>query len=158
MLVKKALLGLSLCAFASLAAAQMPTYGPSDVTLEQAKKIAAAAAAHAEKNKWPMAIAIVDRHGVLVYFERMTDTQIGSVDVALDKAKSAGMFRRPTRVFEEGIAKGRNALLGLKGAATVTGGVPIMAGGKVIGGIGVSGATGDQDEETAIAGTKAVQM
>ena len=99
-----------------------------------------------------MAVAIVDRHGVLVYFERMDDTQIGSVEVALDKARSAGMFRRPTRAFEEGVAKGRVALLGLKGAVTITGGMPIVVGGKVIGGIGVSGALGDQDEETAKAG------
>lgn len=155
--MKKLVLGLALSGLTTLACAQMPTYG-GDVTLEQAKKVAASAVAHAEKNKWPMAIAIVDRHGFLVYFERMNDTQTGSVEVALDKAKSAGMFRRPTRVFEEGIAKGRNALLGLRGASTITGGVPIIVGGKVIGGIGVSGATADQDEETALAGTKVLSM
>lgn len=151
MSARKLLLGLALGAFATVASAQMPTYG-GDVTIEQAKKITAGAIAHAQKNKWLMAVAIVDRHGVLVYFERMDDTQIGSVEVALDKARSAGMFRRPTRVFEEGVAKGRVALLGLKGAAPITGGMPIVVGGKVIGGIGVSGATGDQDEETAKAG------
>jgi uncharacterized protein GlcG (DUF336 family) len=101
-----------------------------------------------------MALAIVDRHGFLVYFEKMDDTQTGSVQVALDKAKAAGMFRRPTRAFEEGVAKGRVALLGLTGATPITGGVPIMVGGKVIGGVGVSGGTGDQDEEVAIAGVK----
>jgi uncharacterized protein GlcG (DUF336 family) len=136
-----------------IAFAQAPSYGV-DVTMEQAKKIAAASIAHAQKNKWPMALAIVDRHGFLVYFEKMDDTQTGSVQVALDKAKAAGMFRRPTRAFEEGVAKGRVALLGLTGATPITGGVPIMVGGKVIGGVGVSGGTGDQDEEVAIAGVK----
>lgn len=152
MLIRKFVLGLAIGAFTSVASAQMPTYGTSDVTLDQAKKIVAGSLAHAQKNKWPVAIAVVDRHGFLVYFERMDDTQTGSVEIALDKAKTAGMFRRASRVFEEGVAKGRNALLGLKGATPITGGVPIIVGGKVIGGIGVSGVTSDQDEEVAKAG------
>lgn len=145
----------SFALFAAHAAAQAPSYGPS-VGIDDAKKIAAAAVAEAKKNSWNMAIAIVDNNGFLVYFEKMDDTQSGSVQIAIDKAKTSGMFRRPSRVFEEGVAKGRVALLGLTGAMPITGGVPAMKGGRVIGGIGVSGATGDQDEQVAKAGAGAL--
>lgn len=155
--MKKSIAGLAFALSAGVAFAQVPSYGDRDVTVDQAKKIVAGSVAHAQKNKWPVAIAVVDRHGFLVYFERMDDTQTGSVDIALDKAKSAAMFRRPTRAFEEGIAKGRNALLGLRGATPITGGVPVMAGGKIIGGVGVSGVTADQDEEIAKAGLGGTQ-
>jgi uncharacterized protein GlcG (DUF336 family) len=148
----KLMLGLALSAFASIGFAQQPTYGPTDVTADQAKKIVAGSIAHAKQKGWPVAIAVVDRHGFLVYFERMEDTQTLSVQVAIDKAKTSGMSRRPSRVFEEGVAKGRNALLGLGGVTPITGGVPITVGGKVIGAIGVSGVTSDQDEEVAKAG------
>lgn len=103
-----------------------------------------------------MAIAVVDNHGFLVYYERMDDTQTASVDVAIDKAKAAAMYRRPTKAFEDGIAKGRTALLGLRGATPIEGGVPVTVAGKVIGGIGVSGANADQDAQAAIAGLKAL--
>ena len=146
---------LAFALYATIASAQAPSYGPS-ITLDSAKKVAAAAAAEAKKNNWNMAIAIVDTGGYLVYYERLDDTQSGSVQIALDKAKTAAMFRRPSRVFEEGVAKGRVALLGLTGAIPITGGVPIMSGGKVVGGIGVSGATGDQDEQCAKAGAAAM--
>ena len=135
----------------TVAGAQAPSYGAS-VNLEQAKKIAAGGIAEARKNNWPIAIAIVDNHGFLVYFEKMDDTQTASVQIALDKAKSASMFRRPTRAFEEGMAKGRIALLGLTGATPITGGVPIVVGGRIVGGVGVSGVTSDQDEQVAKAG------
>ena len=105
-----------------------------------------------------MAIAVVDNHGFLVYYERMDDTQTASVGVALDKAKAAAMYRRPTKVFEDGIAKGRVALLGLSGATPIEGGLPIMSGGKVIGAIGVSGANSDQDAQAAAAGLKAAGL
>ena len=135
----------------TVAGAQAPSYCAS-VNLEQAKKIAAGGIAEARKNNWPIAIAIVDNHGFLVYFEKMDDTQTASVQIALDKAKSASMFRRPTRAFEEGMAKGRIALLGLTGATPITGGVPIVVGGRIVGGVGVSGVTSDQDEQVAKAG------
>ena len=147
-------LGVTLFAlFAGQALAQ--SYGPS-VGIDGAKKMAAAALAEAKKNNWNVAIAIVDNHGFLVYYEKMDDTQTASPQIALDKAKSAAMFRRPTRVFEDGIAKGRVALLGLTGATPITGGVPIMKDGKVLGGIGVSGVTSDQDEQIAKAGLGAM--
>jgi glc operon protein GlcG len=153
----KIIFGIMLSGFVTFAAAQpRPPYG-ADVTLEQAKKIAAATVAESQKNSWRMAIAIVDNHGMLVYFERMADTQTASVQVALDKAQAAAMYRRPTKAFEDGIAKGRTALLGLRGATPIEGGLPIMLGGKVIGGIGVSGANSDEDAAAAVAGLKVLQ-
>ena len=152
--MKKIILGLSLAAFAAFAVAQeRPPYGP-DISLDQAKQIAAGAAAESKKNGWRMAIAIVDNHGFLIYYERMEDTQTASGQIAIDKAQAAATFRRPTKAFEDGVAKGRNALLGLRGATPIEGGLPIMSGGKVIGGIGVSGANSDQDAAAAMAGLK----
>jgi len=150
--------GIAFALFAlGTVAQERPPYG-TDVGLDLAKKIAAGANAESKKNGWRMAIAVVDNHGFLVYYERMDDTQTASVDVALDKAKAAAMFRRPTKAFEDGIAKGRNALLGLRGATPIEGGLPIMSGGKVIGGIGVSGAAADQDSAAAAAGLKAAGL
>jgi glc operon protein GlcG len=141
--------------FAGLVSAQdRPPYGP-EITVDMAKKIAAGAVAESKKNNWRMAISIVDNHGFPVYFERMDDTQTASVQVALDKAKAAAMFRRPTKAFEDGIAKGRVALLGLGGATPIEGGVPIISNGRVIGAIGVSGANSDQDAAAATAGITA---
>lgn len=138
---------------ASVASAQVPSYGPS-VNLEQAKRAIAAGVAEARKNNWPVAIAVMDNAGQLVAFEKMDDTQSASVEVAQDKGRSAAIFRRPTKVFEDLVA-GAGAgtrILGLKGASPVEGGVPIIAGGKVIGGIGVSGVTSQQDGVVAKAG------
>ncbi len=144
--------------FAGLVSAQeRPPYGP-EITVEQAKKIAAGAAAESKKNGWRMAISIVDNHGFPVYFERMDDTQTASIQIALDKAKTAAMFRRPSKAFEDGIAKGRVALLGLTGATPIEGGAPIMANGRVIGGVGVSGANSDQDAQAAMAGIAAAGL
>jgi glc operon protein GlcG len=150
--------GLTLVAFAlTVAAQERPPYGEA-ITLDTAKKIAAGVVAESKKNGWRMAISIVDNHGLPIYFERMDDTQTGSVEIAVDKAKAAAMFRRPTKAFEDGIAKGRTALLGLRGATPIEGGLPIMAGGKVVGGIGVSGANADQDAAAAMAGLKLIQQ
>jgi glc operon protein GlcG len=147
-------LGLGFALVAAAAVAQdRPPYG-QEIGLEQAKKIAAGAAAESKKNGWRMAIAVVDNHGFLVYYERMDDTQTASAQVAVEKAKAAAMYRRPTKAFEDGIAKGRVALLGLTGATPIEGGLPIMVGGKVVGGIGVSGANSDQDAVAAMAGLK----
>jgi len=154
---KAVLAGIAAAGFAVAAAAQeRPPYGP-DINLDHPKKIAAAANAESKKNGWRMAIAVVDNHGALVYYERMDDTQTASIDVALDKAKAAAMYRRPTKAFEDGIAKGRTALLGLRGATPIEGGLPIMVGGKVIGGVGVSGANSDQDAAAAMAGLKTLE-
>jgi uncharacterized protein GlcG (DUF336 family) len=150
-----ALLAVSVAAFgqAPAAAPANPPYGLS-ISPDAAKKVAAAAVAEARKNKWAMAIAIVDGGGYLVYFERMPDTQLGSVDVALEKAKSAALFRRPTKVFQDTVAGGGAGLrmLGLPGAVPVAGGIPIIVDGKIIGAIGASGGTSEQDDQTAQAG------
>jgi glc operon protein GlcG len=128
-------------------------YGVS-VTPDVAKKAAAAAIVEAKKDNLQMAVAIVDTAGYLVYFERMPDTQLASVEIAIGKAKSATLFRRPTKVFQDGVAAGGVGIrfLGLTGAVPVEGGVPLIVNGKVIGAIGASGGTSDQDGMVANAG------
>ena len=138
----------------ALAFAQaQPMYGPS-ITVETAKKIAPAAIAEAKKNNLTMAIAIVDTHGELVYFERMDEVQQGSVDVAIAKARSAARFKRATKVFQDGLAAGGAGLrlLSLEGAVPVEGGIPLVVGGKIVGAIGASGGTSEQDGVVAAAG------
>jgi glc operon protein GlcG len=128
-----------------------PEYGPS-VTITAAKKIAAGIIAECEKNNWNVAVAIVDTHGFLVYFERMENTQTASMDIAIGKARAAATYRRTTRVFSDVINKGGPATATLPGVFASPGGVPIFVDGKVVGGAGVSGVTGDQDEQCAKAG------
>ncbi len=151
-------------AFSMTALAQTPSpaaivpYGVS-ITADAAKKLAAAAIAEARKNHWEMAVAIVDTAGYLVYFERMPETQIASVDIAQDKARSAALFRRPTKSFQDALAAGGVGLriLALKGAVPVEGGIPLIVGGKVVGAIGASGGSSDQDGLTAQAGAAALK-
>ena len=152
MLKRKVILGSIAALFAVTAAAQdqRPGYGPS-VNITTAKRIAAGVIAECQKNNWNVAVAIVDPHGGLVYFERMEDTQYASLDIAIGKAKAAATYRRPTRVFMEVINK-TPATATLPGVFASPGGVPIMVGGKVIGAAGVSGVTGDQDEQCSKAG------
>ena len=147
-----ALGALALSLLATLAIAQdRPTYGAT-VNLATAKKMATFAAAEAQKNNWKVAIAVVDNHGFLVYYEMMDDTQTASAVVAIDKARSAAIYRRPTRVFEKLVNEGKGSVLALTGMSASSGGLPIVVGGKIIGGIGVSGVAADQDEEVAKAG------
>jgi uncharacterized protein GlcG (DUF336 family) len=127
------------------------SYGPA-VTLDQAKKIAVGAAAEAKKNNWCVVIAIVDTHGFLKYYEMMDDTQTASATVAIEKARTAAMFRRPTKMFEEAIAGGRNAIIGMPVVTPLEGGLPIVVNGKCIGAVGVSGLTSPQDAQVAQAG------
>lgn len=152
--MKKIALGLALASITGLASAQdrRPDYGPS-ITITQAKKIAAGILAECAKNQWNVAVAIVDPHGSLVYFERMENTQYASMDIAIGKAKSAATYRRPTRAFVDAINKGSPATATLPAVFASPGGVPIMVDGKVIGASGVSGVTGDQDEQCAKAGS-----
>jgi uncharacterized protein GlcG (DUF336 family) len=147
----------ALCA--SFALAQMPNpYGPP-ISLEDAKKAAAAALAEARKNNWTMAVAVTDIGGDLVYFEKMDGTQTGSVNVALGKARSAALFKRPTKVFQEIVAGGGNGLriLGLEGAVPIEGGVPLVMDGRIVGAISLSGGTSDQDGQCARAGAEALK-
>jgi len=142
---------------AACATAQVPQYGPN-VTLDQAHKAIAGALAEARKINVPMAIAVVDTAGQLVAFERMDNTQTGSIAVSQDKAVSAAMFRRPTKAFQDAVAGGGAGLriLTLRGANAVEGGLPITVDGKIVGGIGVSGGSAEQDGVVAKGGTDAL--
>ena len=124
----------------------------SAINAAAAKDIAAGVIAECQKNDWNVAVAVVDNHGFLVYFERMDDTQTASMDIALGKARAAATYRRTTRVFMEGINKGGTATATLPGVFASPGGVPIVVDGKITGAVGVSGVTGDQDEQCAKAG------
>ena len=153
----KAALVASLALWSLAAAAQQrPPYGVA-INLETAKKVGAAAAAEARKNNWNVAVAIVDNHGLLVYYEMADDTQTASANIALEKARTSATYRRPTKELEDGIAAGRNAILGLPGATPVEGGLPIVVGGKMIGAIGVSGVNSPQDGVVAKAGADALK-
>jgi glc operon protein GlcG len=138
--------------------AQAPAQAPSpygaNVSLENAKKVAAPALAEAEKNHWNMAVAIVDTSGNLVYYEKMDNTQLGSANVAIDKARCAALFKRPTKAFQDTLAAGGDGLrvLTLKGVVAVEGGIPLVMDGKIVGAIGVSGAASSQDAQCAKAG------
>jgi uncharacterized protein GlcG (DUF336 family) len=156
------LASLLACMIGVAAWAQQPTAPPTipygePIGLEAAKKVMAAAEAEATKNKWGMAIAILDSTGHLVMLHRMENTQYGSIAVAEDKARTALDFRRPTKVFEDLVAQGGIGLrtLALRGATPLEGGLPIIVGGKIIGAIGVSGATAVQDGQVAKAGADA---
>ena len=134
-----------------------PPYG-APIGLADAKKAATAAVAEVAKiGSAPDAIAIVDHGGFLIYFERMDNTQLGSVEIAIEKARSAALFRRPTKVFEDAVVGGRNAILALHGAVPIEGGVPIISGGKIVGAIGVSGGTAQQDGQVAKAGADTIK-
>ena len=122
------------------------------LTLEAAKKIAAAAEAEALKNKWNVAVAIVDDGGNLVYFHRMDGTQVASLDIAPFKARGAIGFKRPTKEFEDRVAKGAPQILNVPWMAPVEGGLPLVVGGEFVGAIGVSGVTSQQDGVVAAAG------
>lgn len=122
------------------------------LTLEGAKKIAAVAEAKAKAEGARVVIAVVDEGGSLLLLQRLDDTQVASVNVGIDKARTAAIYRRPSKVFEDQVRNGRVSALALHGAVALQGGVPIIVGGSVIGAIGVSGETPSQDEAIAIAG------
>ena len=122
------------------------------LTLEAAKKIAAAAEAEARKNQWNVAVAIVDDGGNLIYFQRMDGTQVASIDIAPFKARGAIGFKRPTKEFEDRVAKGAPQIIGVPWMAPVEGGLPLVIGGELVGAIGVSGVTSQQDGVVAAAG------
>jgi glc operon protein GlcG len=143
------LLLLCLPAFSQLATKKV-------ITLELAKKLAAAAEAEARKNNWTVVVSVVDDGANLVYLERMDNTQIGSIEVSIQKARTAISFKRPSKAFEDMVAGGRNAILGLPGAVPVEGGIPLIVDGQLVGAIGVSGATSQQDGVVAKAGADAM--
>jgi len=134
------------------ARAQLPNGYGQAISVETARKIAAAAVAEGKKNGWNIAVAIVDGDGELVFFERIDSTQAGSIVVSQEKARTAARFKRPTKAFEDALAGGRQAILGLPGVVPIEGGLPLLVEGKIIGAIGVSGATSQQDGVCAQAG------
>jgi glc operon protein GlcG len=152
------------CAMTALAQAPTPApapplpYGPP-IGVENAKKAAAVALAEARKNNWFMAVAVVEPSGVLVYYEKMDNTQIGSANVAIDKARTAALFKRPTKVFQDMVAGGGAGLraLSLPGAVAIEGGVPIIVNGQIIGAIGVSGDAASNDSICAQTGAAALK-
>ena len=153
-----ALAGGAALVAAGIAQAQAPQYG-SNVTLDQARKAAAAADAEAKKNSWPMAIAVVDTAGQLVYFQRSDNAQTSSTYVSQDKAVSAAMYRRPTKVFQDAVAGGGAGLriFSLRGASAAEGGLPLYVDGKIVGAIGTAGMSAEQDAAVAKAGADAIK-
>jgi glc operon protein GlcG len=139
--------------------AQMTNPYGAPVSVDAAKKAAAAALAEAVKNHWTMAVAVVDPNGTLIYYEKMDNTQVGSADVAIEKARSAALFKRPTKALQDALAQGGAGLriLALKGAVPVEGGIPLVADGKIVGAIGVSGDSSDHDGQCATAGAATIK-
>jgi len=124
------------------------------LTLAGAKKVAAAAEAEAVKNNWSVVIVVLDDGGHPIYLQRMDGTQLGSLEVATQKARTALFFKRPSKAFEEGLTGGRQAILGIPGVLPVEGGVPLTVAGQIVGAIGVSGVTSQQDGQIARAGAE----
>ncbi len=148
---------LTASAWSGVVRAQTPMPYGLPISLDDARKAAAAAEAEVAKaGSAPDAITVVDPGGHLIYFERMDNTQLGSVRIAIDKARSAVLFRRPTKALEDALAGGRNVILALHGAMPIEGGLPLVSGGKVVGAIGASGGTAAQDGQVAKAGAAAV--
>ena len=135
-----------------------PAYG-APISLDAAKKVMAGAEAEAKKNNWNVVIAVLDSGGNVVILHRMDGTQIGSIEVAREKAYSAVAFRRPTKVFEDLVGQGgvNLRLLRLSGASPLEGGIPIVMDGKLVGGVGVSGVTSAQDAQIARAGIESLK-
>src|SRR5690349_20785832 len=141
---------LLLMTAAILTQAQLPT--KQVLTLDAAKRIAAASEAEARKRGATVVIAVVDDGGYLLVLERLDDTQVASVDVGIAKARTAAIFRRPSKVFEDQVKNGRVSALALPGAVALQGGVPIIIDGKVVGAVGVSGNSPQEDEDIAKVG------
>ena len=150
----KTLVLLAVSLWAVAAQAQLPT--KQVLTLDTAKKVAAAAEAEAKKRGATVVIAVVDDGGYLLVLERLDDTQVASVDVGIAKARTAAIFRRPSGVFDDQVKNGRIAALALPGAVALKGGVPIVVDGKVIGAVGVSGNSPQEDEDIARAAADSV--
>ena len=153
-MIRMSKLAVLLLALATISAADLPT--KKFLNLEAIKTMVAAAEAEAQTRNVRVTICVMDDGGNLLYLERMDETQIGSIEVATQKARSAVSFKRPTKVFEDAVAGGRTAVLRLPGALPIEGGVPLTVDGKIVGAIGVSGGTSQQDGVVAKAGLDAL--
>jgi glc operon protein GlcG len=149
------LVSVLLCAAATLGAQQLST--KKALNLAVAKHIVAASEDEAMKNGWHMFITVVDDGGTIIYLERLDDAQIGSYEVSIEKAETALKFKRPSKAFADLVANGQTAIVKLPGALPIEGGIPLMADGQVIGAIGVSGGTSQQDAQVARAGVAALE-
>jgi glc operon protein GlcG len=148
------ILGVVFCTLApraAMAQAMPNPYGPG-IAVETARKVASAAIAEAKKNGWFVSVAIVDTAGDLVFFERMDNAMSASVVVSQEKARTSARFKRPSKAFEEVLAGGRQAILGIPGVTPVEGGIPLIIDGKIVGAVGVNGASSPQDSQCAQAG------
>jgi uncharacterized protein GlcG (DUF336 family) len=149
---------LALCTATAATPQQLNSAYGAPIALDNAKKAATAAIAEASKKSLSISVAVVDAAGGLVYFEKMDDAQLGSVNVAIDKARSAAAFKRPTKAFEDALVAGGAGLriLALPGAVPLQGGIPLVLDGKIVGAIGVSGSSG-QDQQCAESGAAALK-
>jgi uncharacterized protein GlcG (DUF336 family) len=156
MLSKILVAGLVLAGPMTAAAqSQLPT--KPVLTLEAAKRVAAAAEAEASRNGWAVSIAVLDDSGQLLLFQRMDGAKLVATDIAIRKARTAAYFQGPTKDLEDEVAGGRTALLPIDGFMPLQGGVPLMFEGQIVGAVGVSGVTGEQDAQCALAGAAALE-
>jgi uncharacterized protein GlcG (DUF336 family) len=146
---------IAICLLSMSMSAQLAT--KKALTLEVAKKIAAAAEAEAKKNGWNVVISVVDDGANLMYLERMDGTQVGSIEISQMKARTAIKMKRPTKLLEDAIAGGRTAMVKLPDVLGIEGGLPLVVEGQFVGAIGVSGVTSVQDGQIAAAGLKALE-
>lgn len=137
--------------------AQGPLPTKRVLTLEAATRVADAAEAEARRNNWAVSIAVLDDSGQLLLFRRMDGAKLVATDIAIRKARTAVYFQGPTKDLEAEVAGGRTALLPIDGFMPLEGGVPILAAGQLVGAIGVSGVTGAQDAQCALAGAAVVK-
>lgn len=148
-------LGTTLTAFAQ----QPPAPYGAPMSLDAAKKAMAASEAEAKKNNWPVVIAILDTTGSLVMLQKLDNTQTGSVEIAIGKARTALDFKRPSKAMQDVVAGGGAGLrlLGARNVLPLEGGVPVIVDGKIVGSVGVSGVTSEQDAQVAMAGAAAAK-
>ena len=143
-------------ALTTVSAQQLPS--KRTLTLEAARRVAAAAEAEARRNNWNVSIAVVDDAGHLMVFQRMDGAKLVATDIAIRKARTAAYFQGETKALEEEVTKGgRTALLPIEGFMPLEGGVPLMSGGQLVGAVGVSGVTGQQDAQCALAGAAVIK-
>lgn len=155
-MIKAAFASVFLLALVVSSPARAQLLPAQTLSLQAAKTMAAAAEAKARENDWNVAIAIVDAAGELILFHRLDQTQPASLDIAIGKARTAARFRRPTKVLEDAVAGGRTVLLALDDVLPLEGGLPIVVDGRVIGAVGVSGVTSQQDAQVAQAAIDAL--
>ncbi|MCB5186151.1 heme-binding protein [Methylobacillus gramineus] len=155
--IAKSALLVSLLALSTTFAQAAPILYGAPISNEDAKKVGSAAAAAAKKRNIPVVVAVVDSTGTLAYFEKLDGTQISSADTGIGKARTANNWKRPSKDLEDVVVKNhRTALLNLPNIVPVQGGLPIVRDGKIIGAIGASGGTGQEDEEISQAGIDAL--